>query len=102
MYGVDIKKKFVTCNQFHQHFMSNFCTNILLPNNYKSQTVIREMLRKTLMYIKFARLMLMKLTPGPAMAAIKAHPRIAAMLTPINFFHPIFGKIIDCMPNLSF
>jgi len=63
--------------------MSNFCTNILLPNNYKSQTVIREMLRKTLMYIKFARLMLMKLTPGPAMAAIKAHPRIAAMLTPI-------------------
>ncbi len=33
--------------QFHQHFASSFCTNILLPKNYKAK-LIREKLRKKL------------------------------------------------------
>jgi len=32
-------------NQFHQHFTSSFCANILLPKNIRSQTAIREMSR---------------------------------------------------------
>ncbi len=49
--------------QFHQHFMSSFCTEIILPKKLQSQTVTREKLRKTLPYKKGSIQMLMKLTP---------------------------------------
>ncbi len=50
----------LTCNQFHQHFTSSFCVDILSPKN---QTVFREKLRKGLLYEKDAQKMLMTLTP---------------------------------------
>jgi len=62
------KKRFkevtFTSTQFHQHFTSSFCTNILSPKNYKAKTVIKEKLHKALSYEKGTRKMLMKLTPG--------------------------------------
>jgi len=57
------------CNQFHQHFTSSFQqVNILSPKKSQSQTVIREKLRKALLYkkgrpYKSSRKMTMKLTP---------------------------------------
>jgi len=44
-----------TWSQFHQHFISSFCSNIILPKNVKANT---------LLYKKVASKMLMKLTPG--------------------------------------
>jgi len=43
--------------------MSSFCANILWPKKLLSQTVIRKKLSEALSYKKFARKMLMKLTP---------------------------------------
>jgi len=59
--------------QFHQHFTSNFCNNIFATiffhqyfstKKLQSQNVTREKLCKALLYKKFARKMLMKLTKG--------------------------------------
>jgi len=55
------RQKVVACSQFHQHFMSSFCANILLLKKLQSQTLIREKLRKALLNKKGARKMLMKL-----------------------------------------
>ncbi len=48
--------------QFHQHFMSSFCTKILLPKNYKPST---QTVRKKLWYEKAACKILLKLTVIP-------------------------------------
>jgi len=53
-----------TCSQFHQHFKSSFCTDILLPKKIQIQTVTREkQLCITLLNEKGVCKMLMKLTP---------------------------------------
>jgi len=53
-----------TCCQFHRHFTSSFCTDILSPKNYKAnQNVSREKLHTVLTYEKGPCKMLMKLTP---------------------------------------
>jgi len=39
-----LMKSTPVCSQFHQHFISSFCANILLPKKLQSQTVIREKL----------------------------------------------------------
>jgi len=59
-----------------------------LPKNYKSQTVIRKKLRKTLLFLKAARKMLMKLTPAvnyfacvqlaPLPTSVPSLPRVEA------------------------
>jgi len=46
------------------HFTRSFCANIILPQNYKSQTVSREKQHKTLSYKKSVCKMLVKLRPG--------------------------------------
>jgi len=45
--------------QFHQHFKLAFCTKKL-----QSQNITREKLREALLYKKFTRKMLIKLTTG--------------------------------------
>jgi hypothetical protein len=46
---------FNTGGQFHQHFLSSFCADILLTKNYKAkQTASREKLHITLLYEKSA------------------------------------------------
>jgi hypothetical protein len=57
--------KFTTFRQFHQHFMSDFCTNILEIKIFQSQTVTIEKLHKKVLYEKVLSKMLMKLTPSP-------------------------------------
>jgi len=52
-----------TNSQFHQHFMSSFCTVILSPKEILSLTVIREKLCKTLLFLKVGPKKLVKLTP---------------------------------------
>ncbi len=37
----------VTCSQFHQHFMSSFCANILLPKNSKLNFNYRKAAQST-------------------------------------------------------
>jgi hypothetical protein len=49
--------------QFHQHFMSNLCADIIALKNCKTKIVTREKLRKTLLYEKGVCKMLMKLSP---------------------------------------
>jgi len=44
------------CSQFHQHFLSSFCADILATKNYKK-------LHKILLYKKGSRKMMMKSTP---------------------------------------
>jgi len=44
--------------------MNSFCADIILSKYYKSKTVIRETLDKTLLYEKAAHKMLMNLTQG--------------------------------------
>jgi len=44
-----------TCSQFHQHLRTAFLPIFFCQKNYKSQTVIREKLCKTLSNIKNAR-----------------------------------------------
>ncbi len=51
-----------SCSQCHQHFMSSFCTDILLPKNHKAKLIIQK-LCKELSYGKVESKMLMKLTP---------------------------------------
>jgi len=41
-----------SCSQFHQHFTSSFCFNIILSKNLQRQTVIKEKLFKILSYKK--------------------------------------------------
>ncbi len=53
-----------TSSQYHLHFMSIFCADILSPKKFQSQYGIREKLHKTLLHEKGTRKMLMKLTPG--------------------------------------
>jgi len=53
-----------TFSQFHQHFMSSSFENIFFPKKLQNQTLIREKLRKTLLYKKVSSKMLMKFTPG--------------------------------------
>jgi len=53
----------LSCSQFHQHFTSSFCAEVLAPKKPQSQTVTREKLCKTLLYLKGARKMSMKLIP---------------------------------------
>jgi len=53
----------MTCSQFHRHFTSSFCVNILLPKSHKAN-LIREKLQKALSDKKGLSKMLMKLTPG--------------------------------------
>jgi len=50
--------------QFHQHFTSSFCADILLPKKLQSQNVSREKLRKVLLFKKDMCKMLIKLTLG--------------------------------------
>jgi len=50
-------------SQFHQHFTSSFCANILASKKLQSQTLIREKMRKALLCEIGTRKMLMKLTP---------------------------------------
>ncbi len=38
---------FASCSQFHQHFMSSFCSDSVLPKQLQSQSIIKEMLRKS-------------------------------------------------------
>ncbi len=50
--------------EFHQHFTSSFCADILAPKNYKVKLyVTREKLFKMLSCEKDARKILMELTP---------------------------------------
>ena len=48
--------------QFHQHFMSRFCTNFLLPKIYKPKPQVQKKLLKRLLYEKAACKLLVKLT----------------------------------------
>ncbi len=41
-----------TFSQVHQHFMSSFCANILSIKNYKTKTLTKEKLHKTLLHKK--------------------------------------------------
>jgi len=66
------------CNQFHQHFMSSFCANIILPKKSQSQTINKENCRKTLSYKKATRKMLVKLTPGVNLISILLEAFICA------------------------
>ena len=43
--------------QFHQHFMSSFCTDFFVPKNYEPKPQVQKSCSKD-------RKMLMKLTPG--------------------------------------
>jgi len=51
-----------SCSQFHQHFTSSFCADILLPKKILSLTVSTEMLG-AVSYEKSLHKMLMKWTP---------------------------------------
>jgi hypothetical protein len=53
-----------TCSQFHHHFTSSFCVNILLPKKkIQSRKASREKLCKAHSYKKSVCKMLMKLPP---------------------------------------
>ncbi len=51
-----------SCSQLHQHLTSSFFADILLQKKLQSQTVVREMLQKVLLYEKGIHKMLMGLT----------------------------------------
>jgi len=42
--NVDKDSRNLTFSQFHQHFTSSFCPDILSPKKFQIQTVIRETL----------------------------------------------------------
>jgi hypothetical protein len=52
----------MTSSQFHQNFMSSFCTDILLPKKLQSQTETREKFEKDF-HTKKGESKMMKLTP---------------------------------------
>ena len=63
IYLIAPQPNLLTWCQFHQHFTSSFCANIILPKEYN--TVSTKKLLKTLLYEKASHhKMLVKLTPG--------------------------------------
>ncbi len=51
------------CGQFHQHFMSAFCTNILAPKKVQTLNISTKKLSAKLLYKKAAHIIVVKLTP---------------------------------------
>jgi len=42
-----------TFNEFHQHFTSSFCADILVPKNYKEKLYLEKSLKKHFRAKKF-------------------------------------------------
>jgi hypothetical protein len=57
------QKKLFSYSQFHQHFTSSFCANILAPKNFKPKTQLCNFWRQNIGK-KSSSKMLMKLTPN--------------------------------------
>ena len=56
-------EKNTSWGQFHQHFMSSFCVNILPPKNYKAKLQAQKSLRHKNIGATAAHKLLMKLIP---------------------------------------
>jgi len=80
-------------SQFHQHFTSRFCANILAPKKLKSLTVNREKLQKTLLYEKVSSKMLVKMTPVVVVIVIKEETEKKRLLRIQRKNHIIYGLI---------
>jgi len=93
-----------TSSKFHQHFMSSFCANILLPKKLQSQTVVRGKLQKALLYKKCTCKILMTLTVDTWFRYHKTFRRIllsCAFLYKFCFFNGAQSLLFQCFTLLT-
>ncbi len=90
---------FPYCCQFHQHFMSSFCADILSLRNNKAKLLIEKSCKKHFCTKKTACRMLLKLTPAFRIPLIAFRTAVRPRAGRPTWSLPPTNKSISMMTN---